>query len=607
MKSEIRNLIVLTAALAGLAAQAPQTPAPQPPQPPTFRGETNLVRVDVNVVDRHGEPIAELTQDDFAVEEDGVPQTIQSFKFISADGQRPPGDGDSLPIRSPEHAAAEAARDEVRVFVIFWDEYHINRFAEAIKGRKALTDFVSTAFGPADLVALMDPLLPVDALKFTRDRRELSDKIAKLEGRFGIYMPTRSAAEDNMLERRDIARVRSEVTLSALKSAAVHLGAIKEGRKAIIFVSEGLTGLGMDSITLVRELTETANDNNTAIYTVDPSGLTGGSPDVLRTIAESTGAEAFVNTNMPERGLRQVVREASAFYLLGYSSLKNPLDGKFHKIGVKVKRSGINVRARRGYWAPNATELEKARTDATTAGAIPPDVTSAMTVLSAARPERAVDVWVGVERSADGPPTVTVAWTARAAAGRVDPTRAVVLTVKGAGGDRTLDATPGAHVLSFRSPPGALQLQLTLRDAAGTILDEDRRSFTVPDLSAAGLALSVPTLLRIRTAAEARALTAGAAATPFAGREFIRTDRLFVRFSVYGEAASAAAVTAQLTNKSGGTLLELPIVPLTGGRTSYQVELPLASIARGDYLIVVAASHEEEGARALVPVRVLPF
>ena len=50
-----------------------------------------------------------------------------------------------------------------------------------------------------------------------------------------------------MLERRDIARVRSEVTISALQSAAVHLGSIKEGRKSIIFVSEGLTGLGMDS------------------------------------------------------------------------------------------------------------------------------------------------------------------------------------------------------------------------------------------------------------------------------------------------------------------------------------------------------------------------
>ena len=377
--SAIRNLVALAAALASLAAQAPQTPQTPQAQPPTFRTEANLVRVDVTVVDRHGEPVAMLTADDFSVEEDGVPQAIQSFKFVSADGQPAPGDGDSLTIRSQEHAAAEAAKDDVRVFVIFWDEYHISRFAEAIKGRKALTDFVSTAFGPADLVALMDPLLPVDALKFTRDRRELSQKIGKLEGRFGIYTPTRSAAEDNMLERRDVARVRSEVTISALKSAAVHLGSIKEGRKSIIFVSQGLTGLGMDQLTLIQELTETANDNNTAIYTVDPAGLTGGSADVLRTIAESTGAEAFVNTNSPERGLRQVVREASAFYLLGYSSARNPLDGKFHKIGVKVKRSGIDVRARRGYWAPNATELEKARTEAAAAATISPDVTSAMT------------------------------------------------------------------------------------------------------------------------------------------------------------------------------------------------------------------------------------
>src|SRR5580765_873183 len=435
-RSAIRNLVALAAALASLAAQAPQTPQTPQAQPPTFRTEANLVRVDVTVVDRHGEPVAMLTADDFSVEEDGVPQAIQSFKFVSADGQPAPGDGDSLTIRSREHAAAEAAKDDVRVFVIFWDEYHISRFAEAIKGRKALTDFVSTAFGPADLVALMDPLLPVDALKFTRDRRELSEKIGKLEGRFGIYTPTRSAAEDNMLERRDVARVRSEVTISALKSAAVHLGSIKEGRKSIIFVSQGLTGLGMDQLSLIRELTETANDNNTAIYTVDPAGLTGGSPDVLRTIAESTGAEAFVNTNAPERGLRQVVREASAFYLLGYSSARNPLDGKFHKIGVKVKRSGIDVRARRGYWAPSATELEKARTEAAAAATISPDVTSAMTVLSAARAERVVDVWVGASRADEGQTMVTVAWTPRAGAGRMDSTRTVSLTVKSPGGDR---------------------------------------------------------------------------------------------------------------------------------------------------------------------------
>jgi hypothetical protein len=80
-----------------------------------------------------------------------------------------------------------------------------------------------------------------------------------------------------------------------------------------------------------------------------------------------------------------------------------------------------------------------------------------------------------------------------------------------------------------------------------------------------------------------------------------------VRFSVFGESARAADVSAQLTNKTGAALLELPIVPMTGGESLYQVELPMASIARGDYLLAVAARHEEERARALVPVRVLAF
>ena len=579
----------------------------QPPQPPTFRAEANLVRVDVTVVDRHGEPVTTLTADDFVVEEDGTPQTVQSFKFVSADGQPPPGDDVSLAIRSPEHAASEAARDDVRVFVVFWDEYHIGRFAEAIKGRKALSDFVSSAFSPTDLVAVMDPLLPVDALRFTRDRRALADKIVKLEGRFGVYMPTRSAAEDNMMQRRDIARVRSEVTISALESAAVHLGSLKEGRKSIIFVSEGLTGLGMDQLPLIRKLTETANNNNTAIYTLDPSGLTGSSADVLRTIAENTGADAFVNTNAPEKSLRQVVKEASAFYLLGYSSSRNPQDGKFHRIGVKVKKPGIDVRARRGYWAPTATDLEHARTEAAAAGAIPPDVTSAMAVLSAARAERIVDVWVGADRGADGGPAVTVAWTPRATAGRAaDPTRTVSVSVKGAGGERSFEARLDAGALSFPSPPGPVQLLIAVRDATGNILDEDRRPFSVPDLSAAALAIGAPMLLRARTVADARAISEARQAVPFAGREFIRTDRLYVRFSIYGRAASEADVSARLTSKAGATLLELRVAQMAGAEAGYQIDVPLASIARGDYLIAVAAAHDDERTRALVPIRVTP-
>ena len=117
------------------------------------------MRVDVTVVDHHGEPVTTLAADDFDLEEDGIRQTVRSFKFVSADGRPPAGNDDSLPIRSPEHAAAEAARDDVRVFLIFWDEYHIGQFVTANQGRSAMTDFVRSAFGPTDLVALMHPLM----------------------------------------------------------------------------------------------------------------------------------------------------------------------------------------------------------------------------------------------------------------------------------------------------------------------------------------------------------------------------------------------------------------------------------------------------------------
>jgi hypothetical protein len=81
-----------------------------------------------------------------------------------------------------------------------------------------------------------------------------------------------------------------------------------------------------------------------------------------------------------------------------------------------------------------------------------------------------------------------------------------------------------------------------------------------------------------------------------------------VRFVVYGAAAADADVSAHLmTHKAGATLLSLPLVTMTGPGTAYQIEFPLASIARGDYLIAITAAHGDERTRALVPMRVLPF
>ena len=183
---------VLVASVLALAQQQP----PPPQAPPIFRAGTNLVRVDVSVTDGDARPVTNLTADDFEVKEDDIPQTVSSFQFVTVTGESQRPSDESLTIRSREHAAAEAAREDVRVFVIFWDEYHIERIPSANKARDFLTKFVTTAFGPADLIALMDPLTPLDALEFTRDRAALARRIAKLEGRRGVYMPPRSPVEE---------------------------------------------------------------------------------------------------------------------------------------------------------------------------------------------------------------------------------------------------------------------------------------------------------------------------------------------------------------------------------------------------------------------------
>ena len=77
-------------------------------------------------------------------------------------------------------------------------------------------------------------------------------------------------------------------------------------------------------------------------------------------LADETDGRAIVNRNDLAQGLQQIVRDSSAYYLLGYNSTQAPSDGKFHEIKVRVKRPGVQVRARKGYWALTAAETRTA-------------------------------------------------------------------------------------------------------------------------------------------------------------------------------------------------------------------------------------------------------
>lgn len=619
-RSTDRGLLLATTALAlavpGVAQPPP--PAGEAPGQPTFRAGTELVRVDVTVTARDGGPVTDLTQDDFLVFEDDRPQQIQSFQFLRRDGTPPPDDDASREIRSPEHARAEAARDEVRLFAIFLDDYHVSRGRNTLVVRDALTEWVRHALGPMDLVVLMDPLTPLDHLRFTRDRYTLLQAVQAFEGRRGIYVPARSLLEEQQQLSRDVRRVRMEVTLSALEALVTHLGALREGRKSVLFVSEGFS-IPPDLMEDVRRVYDAANRGNTAIYTLDPRGLAPGpSPpgqDLLRVLADNTGGRAIVSYNRFAEPLAQMVRDASALYLLGYVSSQAPQDGRFHKIDVRVRRKGVEVRARKGYWAPSREEIARARTEA--ASGAPPEVTAALADLAAPRGGRPLAVWTGLSRGAPGRMHVTVSWElpGRTVDAARPPLHVAVRAARPDGqvvfeGRRRIALANGPQAdspgalsgqLTFETPPGRLTLTLTL-ETPEEVLGTVTRELAVTDLWRAPLALATPRVYRVRSAGELKALMANAEPAPAAAREFDRADRLLVALTVYH--TGPVDVTATLLSRHGTGLARLPLLPAQLAGATSQLDLPLQRFAPGEYVVRIEARSGEDTATEHLAIRV---
>jgi hypothetical protein len=290
------------------------------------------------------------------------------------------------------------------------------------------------------------------------------------------------------------------------------------------------------------------------------------------------------------------VRDASAFYLLGYPS-KAPVDGKFHKIDVHVNRKGLEVRARSGYLAPSLKDMERAKTTADAAEVAPP-IKKAIAALVSSPTDLAGDFWAGAAPGKDGRAHVQVAWTPKPGM----ESRSVSLHVTGRDGrilfDGSLDRGAG-----FDAPAGALEIKRTVLAADGTSEGTFTTAFDVPDFAAIPLSIPTPVVLRARTGLDVRTLTAASDPTPYAGREFDRTDQLLVRFSVVGSAAPTAQLKVGLLNRTGTALSQLPFRPLPNVPGTYQIDLPLGAIAHGEFIISITATSGDQHVDALVPFR----
>ncbi|MEP6783763.1 MAG: VWA domain-containing protein, partial [Acidobacteriota bacterium] len=447
---------ILTAAavatvLAGLGVHAQDK---QDPAQPTFRAGINTVRVDIIVTDKQGNPVTDLKLEDFEISEDNKPQKADTFRLIKIDATTQPS-YTQRGIRTREDEETAANDENSRIFAFFLDDYHVMR-ESSMAMRKPVTDFIATQLAPSDLVTVMYPLTPVDAAVITRNHDGIINTVEKFEGRKYKYDPI-NAVESYVykLTPDQIEQIRRQVTLSAIRGLCVKLGSLREGRKQLILLSEGFNatlppqmrsnepgGLvgttggrnpnaqnpfaGQDSVLEDRaqftaqmdvnremqDVWDTCNRNNTAIYSVDPRGLAVGgfditanismqtsqsylnaSIDTLRELSDNTDGRAIVNRNDLAGGMKQIVRDASAYYLVGYNSSLSAHDGKFHEIKVKVKRPGLQVRARKGYWAYSEEDVRRA-----TAGpkAGPPvEITKALNSIAPMTNRRYIRTWIG--------------------------------------------------------------------------------------------------------------------------------------------------------------------------------------------------------------------
>ena len=430
--SSARTATWICSILCALVFAAPDAQQPSATQVnPQFRAAVNLVRVDVYPTTKDG-PVLDLQKNDFEVYEDGVLQRVETFEHIVAQPLVP--ENERSEPRSQEAMNDAAADPRARLFVVFFDTLHTVGYKRSDDLTKInydprsagrdLTTFLNKTIGTDDLVAVMSPEMSLDSLRFTRRPSSFDEFLNSAAGwqkRFldaladdkeRLYDTCYAAPEERWIFWAMVERRREMRLLDALRGLVVWLDALREGRKAVLVVSEGwdlfrpdnnlssprrgqpplpptiggrpggmpqmagrsgaehsrdecendrLMLARLDNDRDFRRLVDQANRAGVSFYSIDPRGLTfegtmNRRSDSLISLATATDGVAITDTNSFTPALNRIHDDLASYYLLGYYTSNAKTDGTYRKIEVRVKRPGIEVRSRPGYRALTAAE-----------------------------------------------------------------------------------------------------------------------------------------------------------------------------------------------------------------------------------------------------------
>jgi VWFA-related protein len=351
----------------------PQAAQSQPVAPEVIKSESNVVLVEVIVTDKKGRYLKDLKQAEFHVFEDGAEQPLTSF---SRETDIPPG-----------------APERQRYMVLFFDNEGLDSAGQAGE-RDAAAKFVEATAFPQRMMAVLDYDRGLHvAQNFTADTDLLISAIRNKNS-----LPPQTTIPTLPWQMHDLGAASPPgYLLLALRNVAETLAPVP-GRKTLLYFSAG-NSLTSRSPLDFQNTVDALNKANVGVYTLSAGGLEGSGadagngwihpslapdpsmvgnynmrppgsmgattskPEDLSKLALQTGGLPIVNTNDLARGMEKVSGEMNEYYLLGYVPPSPVHDGRFHKIQVKVDRTGAEVRARAGYADTKSPDLLAGKTE----------------------------------------------------------------------------------------------------------------------------------------------------------------------------------------------------------------------------------------------------
>jgi len=161
------------------------------------------------------------------------------------------------------------------------------------------------------------------------------------------------------------------------------------GQRVLILVSPGFLTLSPETIAFKSEIMNIAAASDVIVNTLDARGLYAGNLDageggatsalglasgqfvqdhlaamqasenVMSELAEGTGGRFFHNSNDLQGGMETLTAAPENLYMLEISLKDVKANGAYHRLQVKVDQSGVEVLARKGYFAPKISTSKK--------------------------------------------------------------------------------------------------------------------------------------------------------------------------------------------------------------------------------------------------------